>query len=276
MGLPKAITTLCNTNSFPLCRMKLQKHPRHRIQHVDGQEIRVEATLMSLTEVFLFGTHCDLRDFTHFKAIGFIQPSFWVCKHLAPDKWRPYYPHFKGFLTLKALKQIFFLEIGFFFFFLLKWTSCNCRMLDLEEISEIFYIHTHSRFTEKEGKIRLVSLSQEQIFGRAGTMFSDSQSWGWSAESNKHKIWIRYKEKLTLGPSHRSERSVCSWFLHCITNYSEIQLQEILKYQYKEERKTTCIIILCSHQPIRYFQSYQNQHGNKMSPCPSNFLIKRH
>ena len=108
MALPKAITTLCNTNSFPLCRMKLQKHPRHRIQHVDGQEIRVETTLMSLTEVCLFGTHCDLRDFTHLKAIGLIQPSFWVCKHLAPDKWRPYYPHFKGFLTLKALKQIFF------------------------------------------------------------------------------------------------------------------------------------------------------------------------
>lgn len=127
---------------------------------------------------------------------------------------------FQMVFNFKSLKADFFLEIGFFFFFfLLKWISCNYRMLDLEEISEIFYIHTHSRFTEKERKIRLFSLSQEQIFRSAGTMFSDSQPWGWSAESNTHKIWIRYKEKLTLRPSHRSGRSVCSWFLHYITSY---------------------------------------------------------
>lgn len=77
--------------------------------------MRVEATLMSLTELFLFGTHHDLIDFTNVKGIGFIQPSFWMNKHLAPDKWRPSYPHFKGFLTLKTLKQISF-EIGIFFF----------------------------------------------------------------------------------------------------------------------------------------------------------------
>ena len=51
-------------------------------------------------------------------------------------------------------------------------------MLGLEVISEIFYVHTHFWFIEKERKIRLFSLSQEQIFGRAGIMFSDSQPCG--------------------------------------------------------------------------------------------------
>ena len=87
-----------------------------------------------LTELFLLGTHHDLIDFTNFKGIGFIiHPSFWKYKNLALDKWGPDYSHFKGsnFKSFKAgLKK--------------KKRhphpppQCNCGMLDLEEISEIF------------------------------------------------------------------------------------------------------------------------------------------
>lgn len=107
---PRWWATLCNTNSFPLCRMKLQVRPCSRIQFVDEWEIRGRSHSTALLYLFLFRTHCHLKDLTDFKGVGFIQPSFWVYKHTAPDKWRPNYSHFKGFLTLKALKQIFFLK----------------------------------------------------------------------------------------------------------------------------------------------------------------------
>lgn len=46
MTLPRATNrSVQHQHSFRLCGMKLQIHPRHTTQCVDGQEIRAEITL---------------------------------------------------------------------------------------------------------------------------------------------------------------------------------------------------------------------------------------
>lgn len=134
--------------------MKLQIYPRHRIQ-CRGTGSKGRNHSEPLTELFLLGTHHDLIDFTNFKGIGFIQPSFWKYKNLSPEKWRPDYSHFKG-SNFKSFEAGFFL-IGIYFFFqneLAVIVECWIwkRFWDLLGI----YIHV-SQFTDKEIAIRLSS-----------------------------------------------------------------------------------------------------------------------